>query len=339
MEEGKKMKKLVSGFLLIATLITLGACHKGQASKNDNKLEKVTFVLDWTPNTNHTGLYVAKEKGYFKQAGLDVSIVQPSDGDASTIVASNKAQFGISAQDSLAANYVSDKPLPITTVAAILQHNTSGIISRKGSGIDHPKGLEKKIYATWDSPIEQAMIKDVMAKDNGGDFNKVKLIPNTIVDEPLALKQKQADAIWIFYGWGGIKAGVDNVAFDYFNFKDINPVFDYYTPVIFANDTFLKEKPKTAQKFLAAARKGYEDAIQDPKAAATILCQEVPELDKNLVEKSQVWISKQYQAEAKQWGYIDSTRWNAFYDWLSENKLVAKKIPKNTGFTNDYLSE
>ncbi|WHA09938.1 ABC transporter substrate-binding protein [Enterococcus montenegrensis] len=339
MEEGAKMKKLISGILLVTTLITLGACHSGQASKKETKLEKVTFVLDWTPNTNHTGLYVAKEKGYFKEAGLDVSIVQPSDGDASMIVASNKAQFGISAQDSLAADYVSAKPLPITTVATILQHNTSGIVSRKGEGINHPKGLEKKTYATWDSPIEKAMIKDVMAKDNGGDFNKVKLIPNTIVDEPLALKEKQADAIWIFYGWGGIKAGVDNVAIDYFNFKDINPVFDYYTPVIFANDTFLKENPKTAKKFLAAASKGYEDAIKDPQAAADILCKEVPELDKNLVQKSQAWISQQYKAEAKSWGYIEPKRWNAFYDWLSENKLVAKKIPENTGFTNAYLSE
>ena len=154
------------------------------------KKEKVTFVLDWTPNTNHTGLYVAKEKGYFDELGLEVEIVQPSEDSASMLVASGKAQFGISAQDSLAANYASKEPLPITSVAAVLQHNTSGIMSRKGEGLDRPKGLEETTYATWDSPVEQAMIKNVMERD-GGDFAKVNLIPNNIVDEALALKEKQ----------------------------------------------------------------------------------------------------------------------------------------------------
>ena len=153
--------------LVFSSLFSLSTCSQPTSNQTDDSLEKITFVLDWTPNTNHTGLYVAQEKGYFEDLGLDVEIVQPSEDSASMLVASGKAQFGISAQDSLAANYASEKPLPITTVAAVLQHNTSGIMSRQGEGIDRPKGLENTPYATWDSPVEQATLSNVMAEDGG----------------------------------------------------------------------------------------------------------------------------------------------------------------------------
>lgn len=332
----KKWQVLMGASLFGALLVGAAAVTSTNVSAASKKLAKVEFVLDWTPNTNHTGLYVAQQKGYFKDAGLDVKIVQPSDGDASTIVASGKAQFGITAQDSIAAAYAKKDPLPVTNIAAIIQHNTSGIVSRKGDGITTPKGLEGKTYATWDSPIEQAMIKDVMQKD-GGDFSKVKLIPNNIEDEPAALKQKQADAIWIFYGWGGINAGIEKVPIDYFAFKDLNPTFDYYTPTIIGNNSYLKKHPALAKKFMAATTKGYEYAIKHPTKSANILLKEVPELDKNLVQKSQAYLSKQYKADASQWGVIDGTRWNAFYTWLNDNNLVKNKLAKDTGFTNEYL--
>ena len=305
-------------------------------SSGDEDLTKITFVLDWTPNTNHTGLYVAKEKGYFKDAGLDVDIVQPPEDGAEVLVGSGKAQFGISFQDSMASALVGDDALPIEAVAAVLQHNTSGIISRKGEGMDRPKGMEGKKYATWDAPIEKATLKQVVEAD-GGDFDKVKMIPSTVTDEVSALKSKSVDAIWIFYGWAGIAAENAGLKTDYFAFKDIDEVFDYYTPVIIGNSSWMKENPETAKKFLSAAKKGYEDAIKDPEGAAKILCDAAPELDKELVENSQKYMKDQYKAEVDQWGYIDPKRWNAFYDWLNDHDLVESKIPENTGFTNDYL--
>ena len=135
----------------------------------DTDLTKITFVLDWTPNTNHTGLYVAAQKGYFKDVGLEVEIVQPPEGGAEVLVASGKAQFGVSFQDTMAPSLAGENALPIQAVAAILQHNTSGIISRKGEGMDVPKGLEGKRYATWESPIELASLKNLVEGD-GGDF-------------------------------------------------------------------------------------------------------------------------------------------------------------------------
>ena len=313
-----------------------GAGNQESGENGSGDSQKITVVLDWTPNTNHTGLYVAEAEGYFRDAGLEVEIVQPPEDGAEALVASGKAQFGISFQDSMMPAVTGEDALPIEAVAAVLQHNTSGIVSRKGDGIDTPKGLEGKKYATWDLDIEKATLKQVVEKD-GGDFNKVELIPSTVTDEVSALKSKSVDAIWIFYGWAGIATEVAGLETDYFAFRDIDPVFDYYTPVIIGNQNWLKENKETAKTFLGAVKKGYEFAIDNVDEAADILCQAAPELDKEMVLASQEYMAGQYQAEADQWGYIDPERWNAFYGWISEKGLSEEEIPEDTGFTNEYL--
>lgn len=334
------MKKFLAVFLAALLGFSLVACTGG---KTDNKeLKEITLCLDWTPNTNHTGFFVADAKGYYEEEGLKVSIVQPTESSASLMCASGKAQFAIEFQDTLAPAYSQLQPLEVTAVAAILQHNTSGIISRKGDGIDSPRGLEGKTYTTWDSPTEKAIIKSVMEKD-GGDFSKVKLAKEEIYDEASALKNKDTDAIWIFYAWAGIAAELkEDFEFDYFDFISIDKVFDYYTPVIIANNDFLKNDPETAKKFLAATKKGYEYAIENPEDAAKILVDgdTTGSLKDsiNLVTESQKWISKQYVADAESWGVIDPARWDKFYSWLWDNQLIEREITAGSGFSNDYLS-
>lgn len=341
------MKKITALLLSVMLVFAFSACtgtnnnEEASTDGNNNELKKITFALDWTPNTNHTGLYVAQEKGYFADAGFDVNIVFVEDSSSATQCATGQAQFAIEAQDTLAAAFVSDTPLGVTAVAAILQHNTSGIISRKGEGLDSPKGLAGKTYSTWNSPVEVAMLEAVVNTD-GGNFNDVTLIPNTINDEPGALSAHQTDAIWVFYGWGGINAEVQNFEHDFFYFKDIDPVFDYYTPVIIGNNDYLENNSDDAKAFLTAVKKGYEFAAENPDEAAQILidADNTGSLkgSEELVKKSQAWISEQYIADAERWGEIDPDRWNGFYDWLNENNLVAKELPHGTGFSNEYLS-
>ena len=330
-----KKRVLAAG---IAALMSVSAVGAVSVYAENEEKEKITFVLDWTPNTNHTGLYAAQSLGYFEDQGLEVEIVQPPEDGADALVASGKAQFGVSFQDTMAPGVAGDNALPTTAVAALIQHNTSGIISRKGDGMDTPKGMEGKKYATWDSPIEVAMIQNVVEED-GGDFSKVEMIPSTVTDEVSALESESVDAIWIFYAWAGVKFELSGIETDYFAFKDINPVFDYYTPVVIANNEFLEEEPETAKKFLTALRDGYEYAIENPGEAADILCGAAPELDHELVLASQEYLKDQYKAEVEQWGYIDPERWNAFYQWLNDNGLSEAEIPENAGFSNDYLPE
>ena len=331
------MKKRIFSMLLTAAVMA-SAITPAAIVRAGEETADITFVLDWTPNTNHTGIYAALEKGYFEEAGLNVTVVQPPDDGAELLVGSGKAQFGVSFQDSMMPAVVGEGALPITAVAAVLQHNTSGIISRKGEGMDHPAGMEGKQYATWDLPIEKATLKQVV-EDDGGDFEKVSLIPSTVTDEVSALESKSVDAIWIFYGWAGVACELAGLETDYFAFADINPVFDYYTPVLIGNTDWMSENPDAAKAFLAAASKGYEFAAENPEEAAEILLKAAPELDPELVLASQEYMAEQYIADAPKWGYIDPERWNAFYNWLNENDLAGTQIPENTGFTNEYLPE
>lgn len=342
------MKKLVKMMcVMVAAMTVLTACGgsnehaslgAGNGAGENKDLEKVTFVLDWTPNTNHTGLYAALEKGYYEEAGLDVEIVQPPEDGAVVLVASGKAQFGISFQDSMAAALAGDEALPITAVASVIQHNTSGIISRAGEGMDRPKGLEGHSYATWNGAIELATLEEVMKAD-GGDFSKVDLIPSTVTDEVSALKTNSVDSIWIFYAWAGVKTELEGMETDYFEFADIDPVFDYYTPVIISGDKYLEEHPETAKAFLEATSKGYAFAMENPEEAAEILCGDAPELDQELVLASQKYLADQYQADAPYWGYMDAERWNGFYQWVNEKDILEDEVPLNTGFTNEYLPQ
>lgn len=329
------MKRFLVLLLIFAFVFSLTGCG---STAEKAETETITIVLDWTPNTNHTGIFVAQAKGYFEEAGLKVEVVQPPEDGAVTLVASGKAQFGVSFQDSLAPAFVGDAPMPVTAVAAVIQHNTSGIVSRAGEGMDTPKGLEGKQYATWDLDVEKATIRDVMEAD-GGDFDLVELIPSTVTDEVSALQSQSVDAIWIFYGWAGVACEVAGLETDYFEFADIDPVFDYYTPVIIGNNAWLKENPETAKAVVAALSKGYTYAVENPKEAADILMEAAPELKSNaeLVYASQEYLAAEYIADAARWGEFDADRWAAFFTWLNENSLLEGEIDPGYGFTNQYL--
>ena len=323
------MKKISKILILCLILVLAVSCGKSKSN------QKIKIVLDWVPNTNHTGLYVAKDLGYFKEEGLDVEIVQPPEGSTTALIGAGGAEFGISFQDTLAKSFAKENPVPVTAVAAILQHNTSGIISLKEKGIDSPKKLEGKKYATWEDNIEQAILKKLVTDDKG-DFSKVKLIPYTITDVVTGLKT-DVDAVWVYYAWDGIATERAGLQTNFLKIRDYGEELDYYSPVIIGNNDFLKKNPEIAKKVLKAIKKGYEYAMKNPEESAKILVKNSPELDINLVTASQKWISKEYQSDAKEWGIIDGNRWNRFYEWLYKNKAVEREIPKDFGYSNKYL--
>ena len=159
------MKKILF-FLGIVVLALMGCQSQTQSnesetnsanSKNEQtELQKVSVVLDWTPNTNHTGLYVAKEKGYFKEQGLDVEIILPGETGADQLVASGNAEFGVSYQESITQARI--QGVPIVSIAAVIQHNTSGFASPVAKNIKSPKDFEGKTYGGWGSPVEKAVL-------------------------------------------------------------------------------------------------------------------------------------------------------------------------------------
>ena len=350
-ERDMSRRGFVKGAGALAAAATLAGCGAYQGKSDDasasagegasaksapKSARKITFCLDYTPNTNHTGIYVAQAKGYFKDEGLTVKVVQPADGTAEAMIGSGQAQMGVSYQDYIANALSSKNPVAIEAVAAIIQHNTSGIMSRKADGITSAKKMEGHTYATWSMPVEQATIKQVMESD-GGDFDKLKMVPYEVDDEVAGLKANMFDCVWVYEGWAVQNAKVQHYDVNYFSFVSMDKVFDFYTPVIAANDDFAKKYPDVVKAFVRAAKRGYEYAIKHPKAAGDILLDAAPELSSDLVQASAKYLAKQYQADAKSWGVIDKSRWDAYFKWLNDKNLVENKLDVNSGWTMDYL--
>ena len=324
------LKKLLLGLLIITMLIALTGC--GSQNKEEGK---ITVVLDWTPNTNHAGLYVAQALGYYEELGLEVEIIQPPEDGALPLLAAGRADFAVSFQEEILTAIASAQSLPVTAVAAILQHNTSGIISLAQKKITSPRDMVGKSYATWGLPIEQAIIREVMNRE-GADFARLRLIPNTVTDVIAAL-QTDIDCVWVYYGWDGVATEVAGLDTNYFAFADIDPVFDFYTPVLAANNNYLEKFPEFTNYFLSATAKGYKYCIDNPKEGARILAEAVPELAGDLLYASMDYLAGKYRAKAPYWGFIDPGRWETFTDWLLENSLIKQAPEPGAGYTNAYL--
>ena len=123
--------------------------------------------------------------------------------------------------------------------------------------------------------------------------------------------------------------------------SDYIPALDYYTPVIIANNDYLKDNAEYARKFIKATARGYEYAIANPREAADILMEENPELavDSELIYASMEVLKGEYKSDAPQWGYIDQARWDAFFDlmWELRTEGMTGPITDGYGFTNAFL--
>jgi ABC-type nitrate/sulfonate/bicarbonate transport system substrate-binding protein len=328
------MKKWISVLCVVFLLTACGSQQKEEGPQGEKEsLEKVSVVLDWTPNTNHTGLYVAKEKGYFKEEGLDVDIIMPGEAGADQLVASGKAEFGVSYQEGITQARV--EGVPIVSIAAVIQHNTSGFAAPKQKNITSPKDFEGKTYGGWGSPVEEAVMASIMKKEDA-DIDKVKFVNMGDADFFTAVK-RDVDFAWIYYGWTGIEAELRGEELDMLYVNEYSDKLDYYTPVLSTNEKMVDENPETIKAFLSAASKGYQSAIDNPSEAADILIDAVPDLDGELVKKSQEWLADRYQDDAPRWGEQKLEVWENYANWMYENKLLEEKLDAEKAFTNEFL--
>ncbi|URZ01032.1 ABC transporter substrate-binding protein [Clostridium felsineum] len=329
----KRILSLISAVVMTAIAIT--GC--ASSSSSSTKLDKTTVILDWTPNTNHTGMYVALDKGYYKEEGLDVKIQQPSSGSVTNLIATNKGDFGVSYQEDVTYALTSKTPLPIKAIAAVLQHNTSGFAAPKSKNIKSIKDAEGKVYGGWGSPSEEAVIKAIMEK-NGADFSKLKIV-NIGNDDYFAATKKNVDFAWIFEGWTGIEAKLKGIDLDYVAVKDLDPALDYYTPVIITNNKILKENPDKAKKFMRATKEGYQYAAKHPEESAKILRKYAPEIDEKLAVESQKYMATHYADDMSKWGEMKPSVWKNYADFLKSKGLIKKELNVKDAFTNQFLSK
>ncbi len=298
------------------------------------ELEKVTVILDYVPNTNHTGIYTALNRGYYEEEGMDVEVIEPTDGATATLVAQQKGNFGISYQEDVTIAKSSEDPLPIKTVAAIIQHNTSGFVSLADSGIESPADFEGKTYAGWGGPGESAVLEACMAKE-GADFSKLDMVISDGTGfEALG---KSCDIMWFFEGWDSVMAEMNDCKLNYMECRQLDERLDYYTPVIITSDARIESDPEMVSAFLRATQKGYKDVIEDPEGCAEILHSYAPDYDEEMLKKSQTYLAGKFMEDTDTWGEMKDEVWERYSSFLQEYGVIEKALPPSDYYTNEFL--
>lgn len=328
-------KKLAAVLGTAAMVMVMGCAVMADDAQSED-LKKVTVILDYVPNTNHTGMYVALDKGYYEEEGLDVEIIEPTDGATATLIAQQKGTFGISYQEDVTIALTSEDPLPIKAVATILQHNTSGFVSLADSGIESPADFEGKTYAGWGGPGESAVLEACMTQA-GADFSKL----NIVISDGTGFEAlgKSCDIMWFFEGWDNIIAAMNGCELNYMELRQLDERLDYYTPVIITSDAVIEEDPEMVSAFLRATARGYQDAIDDPDAAAELLYAHVPDYDKEMLKKSQEYLADKYMEDTDTWGLMKDEVWDNYASFLKEYGVISEVLPASDCYTNEFLGQ
>ena len=328
------MKKKMLIVMCVCVLLGMTGCKKENASEKNKELEKVTVILDYVANTNHTGMYVALNQGYYKELGLDVEIIEPTQGATASLVAVGKGQFGISYQEDVTMALASADPLPIKAIAAIIQHNTSGFATYEGKNITSVKDFEGKTYAGWGGPGEAAVLEAVM-KGAGVDFSTLDIVVSD--GSGFEALKDRVDIMWFYEAWDNVTAKIHDFPLNYMELRTLDERLDYYTPVIITNETMIQEKPEIVQKFMDATKKGYEYAIEKPEASAKILKEYAPDYELEMLTISQKYLADKYSEGTDTWGVMQEKVWDNYTEFMVEYKMIDKAIPAKDCYTNEFI--
>ena len=329
-----KYVRVILTCFAISLIISISGCAADEPAAvfEEEESTSITVLLDWTPNTNYSGLYAALEEGFYREEGLDVEIIQ-APGSVVQMVAAGQAHFGVSYQEEV--TYARVSHIPVVSIAAVIQNNTSGFASLKDKDIETPADFEGKSYGGWGSPVEEATIKALMDR-YGADFSRVEIITTGEVDL-LIVMEREADFAWIYYGWNGVEAELKGMELNFIPLRDVDPVLDYYTPVLITSESLIAEDPELVERFMTATTRGYKLSIEQPEKAAQILLKHAPELNEELVETSQLWLADKFQADAEVWGYQELETWELYAEWLYDNGLIEEIPEMGQAFTNRFL--
>ncbi len=320
------------------------ATSEPAATTTSGPAGKVRLALDWTPNTNHTGFFVADANGWYDQAGVDFEVLPYSSSTPEALIAAGQAECGISFQDAL--TFASAAGAPVVSVMAIMQHTGQEIAVLDSSDIKRPRDLDGRTYAGFGYPNEEPTLQAVIKADGGtGKFTTVTL--DTAAYE--ALYSKRADFVITFSAWEGIEAGERGIPLRTFAFSDYG-FPDFYQVVLACDRRWLDREPELAKAFVASTVRGFEFAADHPDEAAAILVAQNPGVfDGNpaLPAESERYLANGgfLRDEGGVVGRQTLERWQGYSGFLYDHGLLTGPDGKPLSsppdysalFSNDYL--
>ncbi|UOG76432.1 ABC transporter substrate-binding protein [Hymenobacter tibetensis] len=303
-------------------------------------MEKLRVALDWTPNTNHTGFFVAQALGYYTENNLEIELVTPSTDHYLLTPAKRlelqEVDFAVAPIESAISLNTKLQPVAVKAIAALLQDDLSAIAVLERSGIQAPRQLDGKTYASYKARYEDDIVRKMIANDGGtGSISITYPDKLGIWDTLLA---GQADATWIFMNWEGIEAETQGIALNYFKLSDYAIPYSY-SPVLIARADAIEQKRQLYQDFLRATKKGYLYAKENLEHSTTILSEFVPEKDRHNIDllKSQLYTGRHYGDETT-WGRMNLSLVEIFVAWLKTHSSETSSIEAASFCSNELLT-
>ncbi len=296
------------------------------------------LALDWTPNINHIGFFIAQEKGFYKDLDLDIEMLDPSSDDYKTTPAKKvelgKAHFALCPTESVISYRTKRNPFDLIGVAAILKKDLSAIAVKKDSQILSPKDLDYKKYSSYQARYEDQIVRQ-MIKNDGGigaidiGYPKKLGIWETVINGSY-------DATWIFLNWEGVAAKTLDADFRYFKMRDYDIPYSY-SPVLVAGQEAMEANKADYRAFITGTKKGFKYCQTNPEEAVKIFKSFVPTSDQHIDLAAALSQTLDSFSTNEHWGKFDKEEVTRFLDWIYEHQLETKVLQPNELFTNSLL--
>ncbi|TXC91603.1 ABC transporter substrate-binding protein [Metabacillus litoralis] len=330
------MKKvLIMMLCLVVGMLTACAGKSSTGGEEKKQLKDVSIMLDWYPNAVHSYLYIAKEKGYFEEEGLNVDIQFPANPtDPINLAATGKVTLGISYQpDVIIAR--ANQDVKIKSVGAIVRSPLNRVIFMEDSEIQSPKDLEGKKVGFPGIPLNESLIQS-MVKNDGGNPENVEMI-DVGFELGSSIVSNNVDAVIGAY----INHEVPVLKHEGHETRNINPtefgIPSYYELVAVTSDQTWEEEQEHIKAFWRAATKGYEFTAENPEEALEILLSNQDEANFPLVEEVEVQsleILLPLMKSESGFGSQDKKQWEETISWMKEAELIEKEPVVDDIFVN-----
>lgn len=302
-------------------------------------MKKINLALDWTPNINHIGFFVAKEKGYYIDVGLAVEITDPA-ADNYAVTPAKKveqglADFALCPTESIISYRTKAKPFDLIATAALLREDLSAIVVKKDSGIDTPKDLDGKRYSSYRARYEDGIVKAMVRNDGG--LGEIEISYPDKLGIWNTLLEGKSDATWIFLNWEGVAANDYADQLRYFKMHDYGIPYSY-SPVLAASEVRVARRLTEYKAFMGATKKGFLYCQQHPEAATKILRKYVPESDQAIDLMEALKRTSPSFGNEGSWGKMSETVISEFLDWIRVEGLESNTLEVAEIMTNDCLA-
>ncbi|NMN01854.1 ABC transporter substrate-binding protein [Bifidobacterium panos] len=345
--------KALAAASAIAMMFTAAACGQSNDTSDTGALKKVTFMLYWTPDTNHIGIYVAKHQGWFENAGIDIDIVPVAQAGGEQAVNNGQADFALTTLTNVSTYAI--KGAKLKEVMQVQQKPSAIWCSlASNTAIKSPKDFDGKTFATFGSNESDAVVRRMIQTDGGkGEFDKVTVGTSTFQ----TLSSGKADFGGFYSTWEGVQADMEGPALTCFAEPDYGVPGNADSIGIITSDKLIESDPALVKKFVAVAQKGYQFAYEHPDEASEMLVEEAPDanLETDFVKKSMRFIvDGQYWGDPAKiedgsftLGTVDFSGTQAYFDFLAQEdaysdadgKTVHTAPQSKDLATNEFLSE